>query len=227
MKKMWKIVGVVALVAILGVTAVGTAVYAQEDGDGYPFDFAQRFKEALAEALGISVETYDAAVDQAQGQVVDEALAEGWLTDEQAELLHWRMEQAPGIEVRGIGHGLGGFGRGMMGAGERVLSIAADALDMPLTDLLTALQDGNSIADVAAEQGVDTQVIVDAYVNELQEDLDESVAEGRMTQNQADYALTQAEARIVEQLDRAWEDGFRGFDGHRGHPTGFPGMGGS
>jgi hypothetical protein len=224
MKKTWKIVGIAALVTILGTAAVATAAYAQDDGDGYPFDFAERFKEALAEALGISVETYDAAVDQAQAQVMDEALAEGWLTDEQAQLLRWRMEQAPGIEMRGMGHDLGRFGRGMMGAGDRMLSIAADALDLSLTDLLTALQDGNSIADVAAEQGVDTQVIVDAYVTELQEDLDEAIAEGRVTQNQADYALEQAEARIIEQLDRIWEDGFRGFDGRRGHSMGFPGM---
>jgi hypothetical protein len=226
MKKMWKIAGVAALVAILGVAAVGTAAYAQDDGDGSPFDFAGRFKEALAQALGISVEAYDAAVDEAQTQVVDEALAEGWLTEGQAEMLRWRMEQAPGSGVPGMGHGLKGFGRGIMGGGDHLPSIAAEALDMSLTDLLTALQDGSSIADVAAEQGVDTEIIVDAYMTELQENLGEAVAEGRMTQTQADYALEQAEARVVEQLDRAWGDGFRDFHGRRGGPMGFPGMDG-
>ena len=69
MKRIWKIVGVATLVAILGVAAVGAVAYAQDDGEGFPFDFAGRFKEALAGILGVTVEEYDNAVDQAQSQV--------------------------------------------------------------------------------------------------------------------------------------------------------------
>jgi hypothetical protein len=171
------------------------------------------------------VEEYDAAVEQAQDRVVGEAVDEGWLTEDQAEMLRWRMDQAPGFGMRGRDKGFGGFGRGMFGPGNSLVSIAADELGMSLTDLLTELQDGKSIADVAAEKGVDTGVIVDAYLAELKEDLDEGVAEGRITQKQADYALEQAEERAVDQLDNAWEGGFRG-GGHRGGMMGFPGMGG-
>ena len=207
MKRMWRMVGIAAVVAILGVAAVGTAAYAQEADDGHPFDYVQKFKEALAGALGISVEAYDAAVDQAQEQVVGEAVTGGWLTEDQAELLQWRMDQAPGAEMRG--KGFGRMGPGPRG-GNQLISITADELGMSLTDLLTELQAGKSIADVAAEKGVDVQAIADTYLAEIEEDLNEAVAEGRITQKQGDYRLEQAGERVTDQLNNTWEEGFRG-----------------
>lgn len=230
MKRTWKIVGIAALVAILGVAAVGAVAFAQSDETSTtPFDFATKFKEALAGILGITVEEYDSAVDKAQDQVVDEAVAEGWLTEEQAELLRWRMDQEPRFGMRGLGKGFGAFGLGkghMFGPVDNLASIAAEKLGMKLTELLTELQDGKSIADVAKEKGVDTQVIVDAYLAQIKENLDEAVAEGRITQKQADYQLEQMEQRVTDQLDNTWTDGFQGFGGHRGRMMGFPGMGG-
>lgn len=222
MHKAWKMVGIATLVAILGVAAAGAVVYAQDDGSGGPFDFNGKFREAIAEILGISVDEYDAAVEKAQGQVVDEALDEGWLTEEQAELLRWRMEQAPGPGMPGMGRGFDKFGRGLMVGGDNLLSIAADELGMGLTDLLTELQDGKSIADVAEEKGVDTQAIVDAYLAQLQEKLDEAVAEGRITQNQADYQLERAEQRVTDHLNDTGLHPFHG-GGRHGGPMGFPG----
>lgn len=220
MKKAWKIVGIGALVAILGVAAVGAVAYAQDEDNGYPFDFAGKFKEAVAGILGISVEDYDAAVEQAQDQVVDQAVTEGWLTEDQAEMLRWRMDQAPHAGMWGMGRDFGRLGRGT-----NQLSLAAEALDMSLTDLLTALQEGKSIAEIATEQGVETQSIVDAYLAEIQENLDEAVAEGRITQNQADYQLERAEERATDLLERTWEEGFRGHGGRPGGKMGFPGLG--
>lgn len=233
MKKIWKIAGIGALVAILGIATVGVVVMAQDSGSSTnePFDFAARFKAALADILGISVEEYDAAVDKAQNQVVDEAVAEGWLTEEQAELLRWRLEQAPGFGMRGMGPGMGpGFGRpgwGMGGLmGDNLLSVAADKLGMKLTELLTELQNGKSIADVAREKGVDPQTIVDACLAQVKEKLDEAVADGRITPKQADYQLQQIQQRVTDRLDNTCPDGFRGRGRHKGGMMGFPGWGG-
>lgn len=225
MKRIWKIVGIATLVAILGVAAVGAVAYAQDDGEGFPFDFAGRFKEALADILGVTVEEYDNAVEQARGQVVDEALAEGWLTEDQAEMLQWRWEQAPELGMRGMGRGFDKLGPGMLGRGDNLLSIAADALNLSTTELLTELQGGKSIADVATEKEVDTKVMVDAYITQLEENLDEAVSEGRITQNQADYQLERATERVTEQLENTWEGGSRGGR-HGGGMMGFPGLGG-
>jgi hypothetical protein len=215
MKQFWKIVGIAALVGILGVAAVGAVAYAQDDDESSgAFDWAIRFKQALAGALGISVDEYDAAVETAQDQVVDEALAEGWLTEEQAELLRWRMDRAPDGGMPWLGRGLGELGRGMPG-GDSLLSVAADELGMTLTELLTELEADKSIADVAAEKGIDTQVIVDAYLAQVREKVDEAVAEGRITQKQADYQLQRAEERVTARLDDTGLHPLRGGPHHR------------
>jgi polyhydroxyalkanoate synthesis regulator phasin len=224
MKKVWKIVGIAAVVAILGVAAVGAVVYAQDDGSGGPFDFNGKFREAIAGILGISVGDYDAAVEKARDQVVDEAVDEGWLTEEQAELFQWRMDRAPGLGMPGMDRGWGEFGHGIMGGGDSLVSIAADKLGMSLTDLLTELENDKSIADVAEEKGVDTQVIIDAYLTQVKEKLDGAVAEGNMTQKQADYQLQQVEERVTDQLDNAGLGGLRDGGRHGGH-MGFPGRG--
>jgi hypothetical protein len=206
-RKLWKIVGVASLVAILGLVSLGAVIYAQDDGSGGPFDFNGRFREAIAGILGVSVDEYDAAVEQAQGQVVDEALEEGWLTEEQAEMLQGHLQQAPEFGHQGMmPKGFGGLDRGLMGGGNSLLSIAADQLGIPSTDLLTELQDDKSIADVASEQGVDVQDIADAYMAQLKESLDVAVEDGRITQKQADWQLEQAEERVNGQLNSPWEE---------------------
>ena len=227
MSRLWKMVGIATLVAILGVAGVSAVALAQDDGTGEPFDFQTRFREALAGILGISVEEYDAAVEEAQGQVVDEAVAEGWLTEEQAEMMRWRLEQAPGAGIGGFGKGFHMGGPGMGHLGNNLLSVAAEQLNMTLTELMDALQDGSSIADLAEEAGVDTQTIVDAYLAEVREDVDEAVSEGRMTQTQADYYLEQLQTRITGQLDNTWENGLHIEGGlRRGGGMDFPGLGG-
>jgi hypothetical protein len=228
MKRVWKIVGIAVVVAILGVAIVGVAAFAQGDTgtSDSPFDYVTKFKEALAGILGISVDDYNAAVDKAEQQVVDQAMSEGWLTQDQADMLQWRLDQAPAGAGLGMemGRGFGKMGMGGPG-GDNMLSIAADKLGMKLTELLTELQGGKTIADVAKEKSVDTQTIVDAYLAKVKENLDQSVADGNITQKQADYQLEQAKTRATDQLDNTWQrfdhGGGRGHGGMMG-----PGMGG-
>jgi hypothetical protein len=231
MKKGWKIAGIATLVVILGLAAVSAVAFAQsaDTGSSSPFDFATKFREALAGVLGISVDEYNAAVDKAEKQTVDQAVTDGWLTQDQAELLQWRMDQEA---TRGLdgGKGFGMFGRGMGGpmgmgfGGDNLYSVAAGKLGMKLTELLTELQGGKSIADVAKEKGVDTQTIIDAYVAQVKETLVKSVADGNITQKQADYQLEQITQRVTDQMDNTGVGG--PMDGGRhGRGMGFPGMG--
>lgn len=229
MRKFWKIAGIATLVAVLGIVAVGAAVYAQADTSSTgPFDFATNFKEALAGILGISVDKYDEAVTQAQTQTLDKAVSEGWLTQDQADLYQWRLDNQPEAGMWGFGKGFGRHGGDMLGGGmfggDNLTSIAADKLGMKLTDLLTELKNGKTIAGVAKEKGIDTQTIVDAALAEMKTNLDQAVADGRITQKQADYQLQQAQTRITDQLDNTWQDMGPG-GGHRGGMGG-PGMGG-
>jgi hypothetical protein len=64
------------------------------------------------------------------------------------------------------------------GAGHRKgagLETAASALGMTAADLKTELESGKSIAEVAKEQGVDEQVVIDALVKEATTKLEEAI----------------------------------------------------
>ena len=222
MRKLWKIVGIATLVAILGVAAIGAVAFAQdaEEGSGWPFDFGQRFREAVAEVLGISVEEYDAAVETAQGQVVDEAVTEGWLTEDQAEQMRERMAEGFGPGMRGgkFGSMHGGRG-GFMGApGGSLLNVAAEQMDMSVQELVEALDEDTSIADVAAEKGVDVQTIADAYLAQLSETLNQAVTDGKLTQERADWMLAQATEQVQAQLTEPFEFGGPCPGGFHGGP---------
>ncbi len=210
MKKLWTIVGLVALVVLLGSTALGTIALAQdgEDGTVWPFDFRQRVHDAIATALGISADEFDAAVDTARQQVLDEAVSEGVLTEEQAERMSERQAQGVGpggMSAFGRGRGMmgrqGGFGGMMAGTQSSLLSVAAEELGMTLDELTAELQDGKTIADVAAEKGVEPQAIADAFLAQRAEWLAGAVADGRITQQQADWMLENMQEQVLEHLD--------------------------
>jgi competence protein ComGC len=211
-----KIAGIVALVAILGIVTIGAVALAQDSDNGTtaPFNFREKLHEAIANVLGIDVEKYDSAVDTAQKQVLDEAVSEGYLTQDQADQMQERMDQGSGpgfygglmgprggMWGRGFGHG------GFMGGPENSLvSVAADKLGMTVDELATELRGGKSIADVAGEKGMDTQTIVEAYMAQLKANLDQAVTNGRITQTQADSMLQQAEERMSDLLNNTFED---------------------
>jgi len=226
MKRIWKFAGIATLVAILGVAALGAVAYAQDDGSGGPFDFGGRFREAVANILGITVDEYNAAVEQAQEQVVDEALEEGWLTEDQAERMRERMDE--GLAPRGMDKGFMEPRGGLLGrGGDSLVSMMAEELDMSVRDLVAELQEDKTLADVASEHDVDAQAVADAYLAQLEENLTQAVADGKITQNQADWMLQQATESVPDQLNSTWEDcGPHRFPGGErpGRMGGFPGQ---
>lgn len=231
MSRLWKIAGIAALVVILGTAILGAIAFAQdpEVGQNWPFDFREKMHEAIAEILGVEVDEYDAAIEQAHEQVLGEAVTEGWLTEDQAEQM--RERHAEGIGPRGMDKSFFGSRMGFMGrGGNSFLAVAADELGMTASELMEELGNGKSIAEIAQEKGVDTQAIVDAHQAKLAETLAGAVEDGRITQKQADWMLEQSQERITEQLESTWEDcgPHRGpgrmWDGGRpGRPGGFPG----
>jgi hypothetical protein len=60
------------------------------------------------------------------------------------------------------------------------LGAVAKALDMSEADLRAALQSGKSVADVAAEKGVDVQKVIDAAVAAASARIDQAVAAGNL-----------------------------------------------
>lgn len=142
-----------------------------------------------------------ARITEALGPLV----ADGTITQAQADAVAAHLAAQLPMRHRG------GFGM-RAGFGEEV----AEALGLTTDELRTRLRDGESLADVAEAEGVDVQAVVDAIVAGHQVRLDEAVADGRITQEQADERA----ADLEEHAEAIVEGTFEGrMGGHR------PGMG--
>ena len=98
-------------------------------------------------------------------------------------------------------HGRGpGDGRGL---GLVELQVAAEALDMTTDELITALQSGKTLEQVAEDAGVDLQDVQDAiraaHETELRARIGPAVSDGTMTQEKADW--------LLEGLEKGFLDG--------------------
>jgi hypothetical protein len=82
-----------------------------------------------------------------------------------------------------------------------LIAVAADKLSMTVEELQTQLKDGKTIADLAKEKGVDLQIIVDAFIAARQETLSQAVADGKITQAQADQMLENMREMVEDHLN--------------------------
>ncbi len=101
----------------------------------------------------------------------------------------------------GVGYGLGGGRGGAWGGPDNSLAaVAAEVLGMDQTELVAALNSGQTIADVAKAKGVALDKIVDAFIAQRVDALNQAVADGRLTQAQADTMLATMKASVTAQL---------------------------
>jgi uncharacterized protein YidB (DUF937 family) len=153
----------------------------------------------VAAAQGVDVQTViDALVAEATARI-DEAVADGDLTEEEATERKADLVEHVTALVNGEGPGPGfrdGPGRGRFGLFGAGLDAAAEALGVTEDELRDALGDGETIAEVAAAQGVDVQPVIDALVAEATARIDEAVADGDLTEEEA----TERKADLVEQV---------------------------
>lgn len=110
----------------------------------------------------------------------------------------------------GAGNGMGrrgGMGgmRGQMGGSQQSLvAVAAQQLGINQADLVTQLQGGKTIAQVAGEKNVALDTIVNAFVATRQARMTQAVEAGRMTQAQADAMLATMRANVTARLSQPW-----------------------
>ncbi|MEY2967337.1 MAG: hypothetical protein RLY50_1387, partial [Actinomycetota bacterium] len=100
------------------------------------------------------------------------------------------------------------------------IAVAATALGMTEAELVTELQAGKSIADVASAKSVDLDTVIDALYADLKAHIDAHVAEGKLTQEQADAKLADAKTRITTMVNTAGPLRGKGMGGHKGGPEG-------
>jgi hypothetical protein len=200
-----------ATAAGLAVAGGGAAVAASQN------DSSSSFLDSLAQHLGISSEELEDAARAAAVDQVDAALAEGRITEEQADELRARIES--GELPPFFGPGLfGGFhGHKGHGFGDH-FSAAADYLGLTGRQLRNRLEDGRSLAEVAEAEGKSVDGLKQAIISDAKRRLDEAVADEDLTREQADAALERLEARVDELVEHTFEGrlGHRRFGGPPG-----------
>lgn len=108
----------------------------------------------------------------------------------------------------------GGEPVGMMGWGgpqNSLVASAAKTLGMSETDLISALQSGKTIADVAKDKGVALDKIVDDFIVARQDVLNAAVTSGRFSQAQVDSMIGIMKTNVLAQLSQPFTPRGPGF----------------
>ncbi len=95
-----------------------------------------------------------------------------------------------GFANRGVRRG------GLLTGGVSMVDATAQVTGMEVADVIAALRDGKTFADLA-----DPQAIVDEMIAARSEALAQAVAEGRLTQEQADEMLDRMSADLLERTE--------------------------
>lgn len=136
------------------------------------------------------------------GEVLAPLVDDGTINQEQADAVKAALVEAAPERPRGP-----------RGKAWVALKSAAEVIGVEPRELADALRDGSTIAEVAAEHGVEVQTVIDAMVAEATERLNEAVADGRITEEQASRRLEGLTERVTDHVNNGFP---RGGPGHHG-----------
>jgi hypothetical protein len=177
--------------------------------------------QELADALGITLEELQAAVEEARAAAIDQAVTDGLLTQEQADELlangfggrHWRfgynqdtfLADALGISVEEL-------------QAARLEVYEAQLAEMVAAGAITQEQADLALAQKTVQGYIDTEALQATLQAAYEDAVTQALADGVITQEQADQLLSN------QAFGAGVLPGFgRGFGGHHGFGRGGPG----
>ena len=180
----------------IGVMGVGGSASAQIAPDDEQRR-GERYRELLAEELGITLEELTQAQTTARNKVIDEALAAGEITAEQAE--RWKsLEPGEGLRFAIGRHALG---HRLHNAVLSVFQAAADVLGLEVSELRERIAGGESLGEIAASENIDEATLKSELVAALTERINQAGADGDIDEDRANMLLE----RLDELVERAIE----------------------
>lgn len=180
------------------------------------------FGGGVVGAVGLSPITALAqdAADEAQKPAdwVSSALAglvdDGEITQDQADLVETRLQEAK-PEGRFGRHARGGHFGGRGGA--ESATALADVLNTTPEELFSAVRDGQTLGDIAGEQGVTTDELIEIFTADKFAAIDEKVASGDIDAAEAAEFKAAISERAEAMIDGDFSAGRGGFGkGHGG-----------
>lgn len=91
-----------------------------------------------------------------------------------------------------------------LGGTNSVISLVAEQLGIDRFDLMAQLMDGATVADLAADNGVDLDALVDAVVAARADRLNAAVDAGQLTEEDAQARLETMRAQLTERFTQEW-----------------------
>lgn len=166
---------------------------------------------AIAQEKNVTLDTIVEAMVAARTERLTEMVTNGQLTQEQADAMLAMMKAnittklSEAWSPRGP---MGGrFGGGRMGGrwgGNPIVTTAAQKLGLTQVELMTELQAGKSIADVAQEKNTSLDTIVEAIIAPRAERLNKLVTAGQLTQAEVDNRLANLRVDVIDWLNWNW-----------------------
>lgn len=126
------------------------------------------YQVLLAEELGITTDELAAAIETAQAATIAQAVADGKITQEQADWMLAQDELRSYIDPQ---------------------AILAQALGITTDELQASLEEGKSLYEIVQELGLSATDVSDARYQAYKDALAQAVSDGVITQAQADQLL--------------------------------------
>jgi len=177
-------VGAILLAVVILTGAIAGMSFAATDQTGSTTIDAlyQNFVSKLAANLGVTQDQVTTALEATKQQMLDEAVQQGKITQEQADKI-----------AAGKGFGLGMFGINHDKGQGRNLDSMASALGITTEQLKTEIQAGKKIQDIVTECGMTMEQFNQKMLELKKSEISQAVADGEMTQEQADKMLQRLE----------------------------------
>jgi transposase-like protein len=178
---------------------------------------------AVAKAHNVDVNKVISALVASEGKEIDALVSSGRITQAMADQMKAGLQQRVTDMVNGV-RPPGGPGMGRHGLQPEDLSLVAGAIGISAGDLQSALQSGQTIAAVAKAHGVDVNRVISAWVASENQEIDQRLSSGQITQSQADQMKSMTQQRITDMVDGTFRGGPRGdFHGGPGPGSGSTG----
>jgi len=192
------VIGAMAVAVAGAQTGSSTATPSASDAPGGTTEkdtLRQYFLNDLATRLGVSVDVLKGDIKESEKAVVDKALADGKISQEEADAAKTRIDAGEGIPFH-FGFGDGPH-HGFVRFAYNLVEETAKVLGIDESDVATSVRGGSSLEQIANDHGMSSDAFKTALLAQVKTDLDAKVASGDLEQARADEIY----AKFSENID--------------------------